>query len=116
MDGAQREDRAPGPVRPDLIVRRNQARDCLDVAALADRAGAAHAAAVLRDIDRYYADQRRPGAAGVATQLARQLADPRSADSRTVAELDHYKDPDSRWTDWAHVTDACRALAVGMVR
>lgn len=103
-------------IKGHLIVRRNQTRDYLDVVALADRAGLAHAAAVLRDIDRYYADQREPGAAGVATQLAQQLADPRPADSRTVAELDHYKDLGSRWTDWTNVTDACRALAVAMVR
>jgi DNA-binding transcriptional regulator YiaG len=55
-----------------LIVRRNQVRDYLDVAALADRYGIAHAADVLRHIDAYYSDQRGPGPEGVATQLARQ--------------------------------------------
>jgi hypothetical protein len=34
----------------------------------------------------YYADQRGPDAEGVATQLARQLADPRPADQRTVRQ------------------------------
>ena len=43
-----------------LIVRRNQVRDYLDVAALSDRYGIAHAADVLRHIDTYYSDQRGP--------------------------------------------------------
>src|SRR5689334_2468144 len=62
-----------------LIVRRNQTRDYLDVAALADRYGVAAAAAVLAAIDDYYADQHREGR-GVAAQIARQLADPRPKD------------------------------------
>jgi hypothetical protein len=52
----------------------------------------------------------------VATQLARQLADPRPADSRTIQQLDRYKGLDARWTDWSNVTDVCRSLAVEMVQ
>ena len=99
-----------------LVVRRNQVRDYLDVAALADRAGIAHAADVLSHIDLYYSDQRGPGPAGVATQLARQLADPRPADVRTVQQLGQYKDLDARWADWSNVTGVCRAVAVEMVK
>jgi hypothetical protein len=99
-----------------LVVRRNQVRDYLDVAALSDRAGNAHAAGVLRRIDDYYADQRGSEAQGVATQLARQLADPRPADSRTIRQLDRYKQLDPRWTDWKNVTDVCRFVAVEMTR
>jgi hypothetical protein len=99
-----------------LIVRRNQVRDYLDVAALADRYGIAHAADVLRHIDDYYSDQRGPETAGVATQLARQLADPRPADARTIGQLSRYKDLDARWTDWGNVTGVCRSLAVEMVQ
>jgi len=98
-----------------LIVRRNQVRDYLDVAALADRYGIAHAACVLRHIDAYYSDQRGPQSQDVATQLARQLADPRPADSRTIRQLDRYKGLDARWTDWSNVADVCRSLAVEMV-
>jgi hypothetical protein len=99
-----------------LIVRRNQVRDYLDVAALADRHGIAHAADVLRHIDAYYSDQRGPEPEGVATQLARQLADPKPADARTLGQLGQYKGLDARWTDWGNVTDVCRSLAVEMVQ
>jgi hypothetical protein len=71
---------------------------------------------VLGHIDAYYSDQRGPGAQGVATQLARQLADPRPADTRTIQQLDQYKDLDERWTDWGNVTEVCRSVAVEMVQ
>ncbi len=99
-----------------LIVRRNQVRDYLDVAALADRYGITHAADVLRHIDAYYSDQRGPGPQGVATQLARQLADPQPADARTIGQLDRYKRLDARWADWENVTGVCRSLAVEMAQ
>lgn len=99
-----------------LIVRRNQVRDYLDVAALSDRHGIPHSANVLGHIDAYYSDQRGPESEGVATQLARQLADPRPADARTIQQLGQYKDLDMRWTDWGNVTDVCRRVAVEMVQ
>jgi hypothetical protein len=99
-----------------LIVRRNQVRDYLDVAALSDRYGIPHSGQVLAHIDLYYADQRGPGAEGVATQLARQLADPRPADQRTVRQLGSYKSLDARWAAWETVTDVCRSLAAEMTR
>ena len=99
-----------------LIVRRNQVRDFLDVAALSDKYGITHAADVLRHIDAYYTDQRGPGPEGVATQLARQLADPKPADARTVTQLGRYKGLDTRWADWRNVTSVCRLLAVEMTQ
>jgi hypothetical protein len=99
-----------------LIVRRNQVRDYLDVAALSDRYGISHAADVLGHIDDYYSDQRGAEAEGVATQLARQLAAPKPADARTITQLDQYKGLDARWADWKNVTDVCRSVAVEMVR
>lgn len=97
-----------------LIVRRNQVRDYLDVAALADRMGAEAAATVLAGIDDYYADPRA-GDEAVSTQLARQLADPKPADSRTLSELGHYKGLDSRWASWDNVTAVLAELAAGLV-
>jgi hypothetical protein len=99
-----------------LIVRRNQVRDYLDVAALSDRYGISHSADVLGHIDDYYSDQRGSEPEGVATQLARQLADPRPADARTLQQLGQYKDLDPRWTDWKNVTNVCRSVAVEMTQ
>jgi hypothetical protein len=97
-----------------LVVRRNQTRDYLDVAALADRAGIDRAARVLADIDAYYADQRG-GGDGIASQVARQLAEPRPADARTTRELRRYKRLDARWHDWKTVAATCAAVAEAMV-
>lgn len=99
-----------------LVVRRNQVRDYLDVAALSDRYGISHAADVLGHLDVYYSDQRGSEPEGVATQLARQLADPRPADVRTIQQLGQYKGLDARWTDWRNVAEVCRSVAVEMVR
>ena len=97
-------------VKAFLIVRRNQTRDFLDVAALADRMGLDRAAGVLGAIDAYYRDQRGAGD-GVATQLARQLAEPRPRDVRTTGELSRYKRLDPRWHAWTAVEEVCRSLA-----
>ncbi|MGH3406248.1 MAG: hypothetical protein ACRDRJ_27680 [Streptosporangiaceae bacterium] len=115
-----REIRVPTPdevlrIKGYLIVRRNQVRDYLDVAALSERYGIPHAAEVLSHIDNYYSDQRGPEAEGVATQLVRQLASPRPADSRTINQLHQYKGLDARWASWKNVTDVCRSVAVEMV-
>ncbi|MFN2322381.1 MAG: hypothetical protein ABR510_05420 [Trueperaceae bacterium] len=101
-------------VKAFLIVRRNQTRDFLDVAALAERCGIDHAASVLADLDAYYADQRGDGD-GVASQVARQLAEPRPADARTTRELPRYKRLDPRWHDWKAVGAVCAAVAEAMV-
>ena len=111
--------RAPTPdetlrVKGFLIVRRNQTRDFLDVVALADRYGVEHSGRVLAAIDTYYADQRGAGD-GIATQLARQLADPRPKDVSTTRDLTHYKGLAEHWQRWATVVDASRALAQAMI-
>ncbi len=102
-------------VKAFLLVRRNQVRDFLDVAALADRCGPPHAARVLAAIDAVYPDPRRPDEPVVASQLVRQLADPRPRDARTLADLHRYKNLATRWTDWRAVTAVCREVAERMV-
>lgn len=101
-------------VKAFLIVRRNQARDYLDVAALADRIGVDSAAGVLARIDDYYADQHG-GGDGVASQVARQLADPRPKDRSTTRNLRQYKNLAARWHDWDEVVAVCRRLASAML-
>jgi hypothetical protein len=98
-----------------LVVRRNQTRDFLDVAALADHAGIERGAAVLARIDDYYADQN-DSADGVATQLVRQLSDPQPADSSTKRQLARYKRLRTRWTQWDEIRRTLAAVADEMTR
>ncbi len=98
-----------------LALSRNQTRDYLDIAALADHIGLDEAAAVLGGIDAYYADvNRRPES--VATQLVRQLADPRPRDVEVTTQLASYKALAPRWQEWSAVTAVLAALAERMVR
>lgn len=97
-----------------LVIRRNQTRDYLDLAALADRMGPEQSSSVLSDMDRFYADQNS-SEEGIASQLVRQLGDPRPADPSVLHELDSYKGLRERWTDWSEVVAVCRDLAVRMV-
>jgi Nucleotidyl transferase AbiEii toxin, Type IV TA system len=97
-----------------LALQRNQTRDYLDIAALADCMGLDEAAGVLRGIDDYYADvNRRPEA--VATQLVRQLADPRPRDAEVTAQLASYKALDPRWHEWSAVEAVLADLAERML-
>jgi hypothetical protein len=97
-----------------LAVTRNQTRDYLDLAALADRMGPVPAARVLLVMDDYYADlNRRPDP--VATQVVRQLSDPRPRDERTTRELDRYKGLDRRWHRWDDVRSVLGAVAEAML-
>ncbi|MQA63389.1 MAG: hypothetical protein GEU86_18305 [Actinophytocola sp.] len=97
-----------------LIVRRNQTRDYLDVAALADRAGRQIAAEVLAAIDDYYSDQHGAGR-GVAAQLARQLADPRPKDVSVTRQLGEYRNLAPRWIEWNEVRSVCKGIAAAML-
>jgi hypothetical protein len=98
-----------------LALSRNQTRDYLDIAALAESIGLDEAAAVLGDIDDYYADVNRLPEA-VATQLVRQLADPRSRDAEVTAQLADYKALDPRWHEWSTVKTVLADLAERMAR
>ncbi len=96
-----------------LALSRNQTRDYLDIAALADRMGLQQAVLVLNDIDDYYADiNQRPEA--VSTQLVKQLADPRPRDAQVTTQLASYRALDPRWHDWSAVTAVLAELADGI--
>ena len=97
-----------------LVLRRNATRDYLDVAALADRLGVATAARIAVELDSFYEDQRGPGGERIATQLAKQLAEPRPYDREDV-DLRTYRQLAKRWHDWREVESACRALAHRML-
>lgn len=97
-----------------LIVRRNQTRDYLDVAALTAALGVDRTAEVLSRIDDYYNDQAESND-GVATQLARQLGDPQPADSQVIAQLPSYRRLQKEWKDWKAVTEILGEVAARMV-
>jgi hypothetical protein len=97
-----------------LVVRRNQTRDYLDLAALAERLGPDRAAEALARIDDYYADQHGAGD-GVASQLVRQLSDPRPADHSVIGQLSSYRRLRRRWSDWSAVTEVLGDVAARMV-
>lgn len=101
-------------VKAFLVVRRNQTRDYLDVAALSERAGVPVAGKVLAEVDDYYADQHGSGR-GVAAQVARQLADPRPKDASVTRQLDQYRNLAPRWADWNEVRRMCADVAAAML-
>lgn len=97
-----------------LIVKRNQVRDYLDLAALADKFGLDATASVLSAIDLFYADHA-PEEGTVAAQVAAQLATPQPKDSRTIGRLDQYKGLAARWHDWGQVVSVCHSVADRMI-
>jgi hypothetical protein len=94
-----------------LCLVRNATRDYLDFAALADRLGEAASARVVLAMDDYYADQRGAGGRRIATQVAKQLAEPKPDDLDEV-DLRFYRQLERRWQDWGAVSDACKRTAV----
>lgn len=94
-----------------LCMMRNATRDYVDFAALAHRLGPEAAAEVVLSLDDYYADQRGAGGRRIATQAAKQLAEPRPDDLDRV-DLRFYRELDRRWQDWGAVADACQRVAV----
>lgn len=96
-----------------LVLRRNAVRDYLDLVALAQRLGD-RAAEVVVGIDDYYEDQRGAGGSRIATQLAKQLAEPVPYDLDDV-DLSRYRKLVAQWRSWPAVHAACRALAVAML-
>lgn len=97
-----------------LIVRRNQTRDYLDLAALSESVGVDRATEILDQIDDYYADQRGDGD-GIASQLVRQLSEPQPADRDVIDQLSSYRRLRKQWSDWGAVTETLGAVAARMV-
>ena len=93
-----------------LAIKRNRTRDYLDIVALADAIGVERAAFTLLGIDQFYADQHGSGD-GVASQVARQLAEPRPVDHRVTRQLSSYKGLADRWHQWDDVVEASREIA-----
>jgi len=97
-----------------LCLMRNATRDYLDFVALADSLGEEEAPALIAALDEYYVDQRGRGGRRVATQAAKQLAEPAPFDLSEV-DLASYRNLDPRWQDWEAVAAACRRVALGVL-
>lgn len=97
-------------VKAYLVLQRNQVRDYLDVAALAERIGVERSGAVLAALGDYY-DDRDADEESIATALAERLSAPAPRDTRTLRDLPRYKGLAERWHDWSAVVHACEALA-----
>lgn len=94
-----------------LCLMRNATRDYIDFAALADRLGADSAADVVWSLDEYYDDQVGSDGRRIATQAAKQLAEPAPDDLNEV-DLSTYRQLDRRWHTWDAVVNATRGVAL----
>ena len=82
-----------------LCLIRNATRDYLDTAALGARLGEGNSVSQVIAMDDYYADQIGPGGRRIATQVAKQLAEPNPDDLSSV-DLTSYRKLDRRWQNW----------------
>ena len=87
-----------------LLMRRNSRKDYAEFAELVDATDPHTAAVALAGMDRYYCGEQSRQQ-WVATQLVRQLADPRPSDND-----DHPKE-----ADWTEVRQRCLSVAVAML-
>lgn len=94
-----------------LLIKRNQTRDYLDVAALSSRMGITESAKVLTGIDAYYNDPNQE-LGSVATQLVRMLINPQPADGSVTKNLKNYKSLQPRWQSWKSVCKVLEAVAL----
>lgn len=101
-------------VKAYLVVQRNQVRDYLDVAAMADAMTIGRAADVLGAIGDFYTDRSGDDESIVSTLVTR-LARPDPRDASALADLAHYKHLAARWQDWREVRLVCADLAQRML-
>lgn len=97
-----------------LITNRNQTRDYVDVAALADRFGTKWAVAVLKKIDNYY-DKVLSSSGSVVAELVIMLGAPAPKDKSTTRSLHKYKGIDPQYCDWAVIKSTCQQLAAALI-
>ncbi len=93
-----------------LVVRRNQVRDYLDVAAVGTQMGIKQACATLSNIDSYYSEMTETEGS-VVSELIYMLASPNPADTRNRDSLAEYKGVSNDWDSWSRVEATCKELA-----
>jgi len=102
-------------VKAFLITNRNQTRDYLDFAALADRMGISTAAKIVLRMDSYY-EKFLSSSGSVAADLMTLLAEPSPADVEVIGELPGYKGLEKKYHDWNVVVKICRQVAEAMLK
>ena len=93
------------------MVRRNQVRDYLDVAAVGTQMGIKQACATLSNIDSYYSEMTETEGSVVSSELIYMLASPNPADTRNRDSLAEYKGVSNDWDSWSRVEATCKELA-----
>ena len=93
-----------------LVVRRNQVRDYLDVAAVGSHMGITSACGVLRDIDRFYAEFTNTDCS-VLSELVYMLSFPNPTDATNKQHLGDYKGVIAGWDSWSKVESTCKEIA-----
>jgi len=102
-------------VKSFLITNRNQTRDYLDFAALAERMGVGVVAQILLGMDAYY-EKVLPSSGSVSAKLMTLLAEPSPEDSAATRELARYKGLDERFHDWGVIVGICQRVAEAMLK
>jgi len=102
-------------VKAFLITNRNQTRDYLDFAALAERMGVVATAKILLGMDDYY-EKFLSSSGSVAAELLTLLAKPSPDDEAATRELPHYKGLDARFHDWGVIVETCHHVAQAMLK
>lgn len=96
-----------------LIVKRNQTRDYLDVAALAQTIGFEKAADILTGIDDYYSDLNQESDA-MCSQVLTMLVDPKPFDDSVIKDLKTYKGLGEQWQSWSYICEVLNEVASHM--
>ena len=94
-----------------LVLKRNAARDYLDVAALSYGMGITRAINALLPLDEYYPQVNQ----SVRQQLLRQMAEPLPYDLEQT-DLSEYKRLNSRWHNWNSVKLQCQLITAALAR
>jgi hypothetical protein len=94
-----------------MIVSRNAARDYIDFAALAEKAGMEHTVTVLENFDAYYSDLTRKDEVSPLIQLVRQLAEPNPYDLDDI-DVSQYKGVRPPLNSWDYIKSVSEKISV----
>ncbi len=94
-----------------MIVSRNAARDYIDFAALAEKAGMENAVSTLENFDAYYSEVTRKDEVSPLIQLIRQLSEPTPYDLDDI-DVSQYKGVSPPLNSWDYIKNVCEKISV----